>query len=82
VEERWQQTWTRHRTALSVAGLILGIVAALLFIAQDPETLRVESAVVASDPTFPNYVASLVGAPVQLGDQYTVLHNGDEAYPA
>lgn len=82
MNERWRQTWKHHHKALSVSGLILAVVAALVFIAQDPETLRVESAVAAADPAFPPYVASLVGAPVQLGDAYTVLHNGDETYPA
>lgn len=43
---------------------------------------HVESPVAAADPRFPDYVASLVGAPVLVGDAYTTLHNGDEAYPA
>ena len=49
----------------------------MLLIAQDQETLRVESPVAASDPRFADYVASLVGAPVEPGDAYTVLRNGD-----
>jgi cardiolipin synthase len=57
------------------------IVAGLLWIAQDQETLRVQSPVEASDPRFIDYVASLVGAPVESGDVYTVLRNGDEAFP-
>jgi cardiolipin synthase A/B len=63
-------------------GIGLAVLALLLFIAQDPETLRVESPVAASDSRFLDYVASLVGAPVQTGDAYTILHNGDETYPA
>lgn len=58
------------------------VVAGLLWIAQDQETLRVKSPVEASDPRFAHYVASIVGAPVDIGDAYTVLHNGDEAFPA
>src|SRR5262245_34784921 len=54
----------------------------IIFIAQDPETLRVESPVAATDTTFPEYMASLVGSPVDSGDAYTILHNGDEAFPA
>ena len=54
----------------------------LLFIAQDQETLRVESPVAASEPRFAAYVASLVGAAVEPGDQYEVLRNGDAAFPA
>lgn len=58
------------------------IVAGLLWIAQDQETLRVQSPIEASDPRFTDYVASLVGAPVEIGDAYTALRNGDEAFPA
>lgn len=60
----------------------LGAVALMIFFAQDPETLRVESPVAATDATFPEYVGSLVGSPVENGDAYTVLHNGDETFPA
>lgn len=73
----------RHRRRWPFwVSLALGIVAALLWIAQDQETLRVKSPVEASDPRFADYVASLVGAPVDVGDAYTVLRNGDEAFPA
>jgi cardiolipin synthase len=81
VTERWRKTWHTHRRALLAAGLSLGLVGLIIFIAQDPETLRVESPVAATDPHFPEYVASLVGAPVERGDAYTVLHNGDETFP-
>ena len=62
--------------------LAFGILAGLLWIAQDQETLKVKSPIEASDPRFADYVASLVGAPVDVGDAYTVLRNGDEAFPA
>ena len=52
----------------------------LLLVAQDQETLRVDSPVDAADPRFADYVASLVGAAVEPGDVYTVLRNGD-AFP-
>jgi cardiolipin synthase len=64
----------------SVVALVL--VAGAWFIAQDQETIRVESPVAATDPRFAAYVASLVGAPVEPGDDYTVLRNGDEVFPA
>jgi cardiolipin synthase len=60
----------------------IGVTAGLLLIAQDQETLRVESPVAARDPRFAAYVASLVGAAVEPGDHYEVLRNGDEAFPA
>jgi cardiolipin synthase len=56
------------------------IVAALLLIAQDQDTLRVESPIGAADPRFADYVASLVGAAVEPGDIYKVLRNG-ETFP-
>lgn len=79
--ERWQKTWKEHRNAIIAAGLSLALIGLLVFIAQDPETLRVESPVAATDPGFPDYVAALVGAPVERGDAYTILHNGDETFP-
>jgi cardiolipin synthase len=65
-------------------GVLIGIavVAVLLMLAQDQETLTVQSPVAAEDPRFAEYVASLVGAPVEPGDRYAVLRNGDEVFPA
>ena len=65
--------------------MVLGcaaIVAALLLIAQDQETIRVRSPLRASDPRFAAYVASLVGVPVTQGDAYQVLQNGDAIFPS
>ena len=68
--------------------LIIGIVIALvivgmgLVIAQDQETLRVRTSVAATDPVFPGYLAKLSGHPLTSGDSYTVLTNGDAAFPA
>lgn len=65
-------------------GILIGltIMAVLLMLAQDQETLTVQSPVAADDPRFADYVASLVGAPVDRGDRYVVLRNGDEVFPA
>jgi cardiolipin synthase len=82
MRKRWEQTWREHHRGLTAALGILALVALVIFFAQDPEDLRVESPVAASDPTFAEYVGSLVGSPVDTGDSYTVLHNGDEAFPA
>jgi cardiolipin synthase len=60
----------------------VAVVAVLLMLAQDQETLTVQSPVAAGDGRFAEYVASLVGAPVEPGDRYTVLRNGDEVFPA
>jgi cardiolipin synthase len=82
VQERWKQTWIKHRRPIIAVVASLGVVGFLLFLAQDQETLLVDSPVAATDPHFPDYMASLVNAPIQSGDSYTVLHNGDETYPA
>ena len=60
--------------------ICVAVVAILLFLAQDPRTLRVRSAVAATDPAFPDYVATLIDAPVTAGDTYEVLQNGDQFY--
>jgi cardiolipin synthase len=67
--------------------LIIGIVIGLivvgmgLVIAQDQETLRVKTSLAATDPRFPAYLAKLSGHPLTSGDSYTVLTNGDRAFP-
>ena len=57
-------------------------IAGFLWLLQDPRTLEVRSPVAASDPDFPDYVASLLGAPVSNGDTFDVLQNGDAIFPA
>jgi cardiolipin synthase len=71
----------RRRWPWVVLGCI-AIVAALLLIAQDQETIRVRSPLGVADPKFVDYVASLVGVPVTEGDAYEMLENGDEIFPA
>ena len=79
---RLTYTLKKHRKPVFWVSFSLAIVGIVLYLAQDPKTLRIESPVAATDARFPDYVASLVGAPVHNGDAYTTLHNGDEAYPA
>ena len=71
---RKRRRWPR-RVAIGVV-----VFAGLLLLAQDQDTLRVESPVEAGNPRFADYVASLVGAAVEPGDVYQVLRNG-EAFP-
>jgi cardiolipin synthase len=59
----------------------IAIAATLLMLAQDQETLTIDSPTAAADPRFAAYVASLTGAAVEPGDHYDVLRNGDEAFP-
>src|SRR5262245_430674 len=58
----------------------VAVVAILLFLAQDPRTLRVRRAVAAGAPGFPAYISTLIDAPVTSGDSYEVLQNGDQFY--
>jgi cardiolipin synthase len=58
------------------------VVACLLFLAQDQETLQIRSAHSAEDPKHPDYLAALVGADLTRGNRYDVLTNGDQIFPA
>ena len=61
----------------AVAVVILG-----LMLAQDQETLRLRSPLAAADPAHPQYLAALSGAEPTRGNQYDVLTNGDQIFPA
>ncbi|MBA3295871.1 MAG: cardiolipin synthase B [Acidobacteria bacterium] len=64
---------------LFIMGLV---VAALLLLAQDQVTLKTRSAVGAEEPRHANYIAGLLGADATHGNQFTVLTNGDQIFPA
>ena len=64
---------------LLVVVIVVGL--ALLF-AQDQETLHIKSGVAAEDPVFPDYVAALTGSGITRGDEYRILVNGVEIFPA
>ena len=70
-----------HKLILSVL-VVIGIVAAGLAIAQDQKTLKIQSAHAAADPQFPAYVSGLLGVVATGGNQYQVLTNGDQIFPA
>ncbi len=73
---RWRRRWVWWTAgAIAFAGF-------LLLIAQDQETIQIESPVGARDPRSADYMASLVGSRVETGDEYVVLRNGDEVFPA
>ena len=69
-----------HKLVFSIL-IVIGIVALLLAIAQDQETLKIGSAHGAEDPLFPAYVAALLNAPATGGNHYDVLTNGDQIFP-
>ena len=66
-----------------IIGIVIGmvIVGMGLVIAQDQETLRVKTPLAATDDRFPGYLAKLAGHALSSGDRYTVLTNGDAAFP-
>jgi cardiolipin synthase len=80
--DRLMTTLKKHPKPVFWVCFSLAIVGLVLYLAQDPKTLYVDSPVAAEDPRFPDYVASLLGAPVHEGDAYTVLRNGEAAFPA
>ena len=70
---------SRVVTGVLVAALLVGLA---LAIAQDQETLRVRSTVAVTEPTFPAYLARLLGDPLTEGDAYVVHTDGVAAFPA
>jgi cardiolipin synthase A/B len=77
---RWTPRY-HHKLIFSIL-IVLGILAALLAIAQDQETLKIQSVHAADDPVFPGYASALLGAYATGGNQYQVLTNGDQIFPA
>ena len=61
--------------------IVFGGIALLLAIAQDQETLKIESEHAVGDPLFPGYVSALLGANATGGNTYQVLTNGDQIFP-
>jgi cardiolipin synthase len=72
----------RHRKLIASVVIVLLVVGALLAIAQDQTTLKIQSAHGAEDPQFPGYIAVLLGAAATGGNRYTVLTNGDQIFPS
>ena len=72
----------RRPRRLRARWFVVGIVALAFWWIQDPHTLHVRSPVAAADSDFPDYIASLIGAPVTTGDTFDVLQNGDAIFPA
>jgi cardiolipin synthase len=70
------------RRAFTFLLVAAGVVALLLMLAQDQETLKVQSAVGADEPRHSAYLAALVGTPLTRGNHYDVLTNGDQIFPA
>jgi cardiolipin synthase len=70
------------RRAFVILLVAAGVVAVLLMLAQDQETLKVQSAVGAEENDHQAYIAALVGSGLTRGNRYDVLTNGDQIFPA
>ena len=67
---------------LKIPLVVVIVVALALLFAQDQETFHIKSGVAAEDPVFPDYVAALTGSGITRGDEYRILANGVEIFPA
>ena len=70
-----------HKLVFSIV-IVFGIIALILTFSQDEQTLKIESAYAAADPRFAGYITTLLGVETTSGNQYTVLTNGDQFFPA
>lgn len=70
------------RRAFIILGCIAAVIALLLLLAQDQDTLKMRSAVAPDDPRHAAYVAALVGADLTAANRFDVLTNGDQLIPA
>ncbi len=70
------------RRAFTVLAVAAFLVAFFLVLAQDNFTLKIRSAVGAREPGHASYIAALVGAEATRGNDYDVLTNGDQVFPA
>lgn len=70
------------RHALIILGCVAVVVALLLALAQDQDTLKMRSAVAPDDPRHTAYIAALVGADLTRANRFDVLTNGDQLIPA
>ena len=66
----------------AIALISASVVAGLLLLSQDQETLRIQSKLGAEEAGHAAYVAALVGADLTRGNHYEVLTNGDQFLPA
>jgi cardiolipin synthase len=70
------------RRAFVILGVVAVVVALFLVLAQDNATLKVRSGIGADDPRHASYIAALVGADMTRGNDFDVLTNGDQVFPA
>jgi cardiolipin synthase len=72
----------RPRNVVAAIVILALLIAAGLLIAQDQDTLRVQSPLGAGDAQFPVYLSRLLGHPLTDGDSYIVYTNGPDSFAA
>ena len=73
----------RYHNKLIISVLIVaGIIAGILALSQDEETLKIQSAYSAQDPQFAAYITALLGVETTSGNRYEIFTNGDQFFPA
>jgi cardiolipin synthase len=70
------------RRAFVILFFVALVIVLGLALAQDQTTLRLRSAYPADHPQHASYTAALIGADPRRGNDYDVLVNGDEIFPA
>jgi cardiolipin synthase len=70
----------RKRTKVIV--VVVAVFGLIVLFAQDPSTVRLESAVPVEDGHFLQYASAVTASPPTRGDRYEALLNGDQIYPA
>jgi cardiolipin synthase len=72
----------RLRKRSKVIIVVFAVVGVILLLAQDPATVRLDSAIAADDARFLEYASAVTASPPTRGDQYEMLTNGDQFFPA
>jgi len=68
---------------LSIIGVVTAaVIAVVLGIAQDQQTLQIKSAIGSDDPRALGYIARLVGGGLSGGNSFRALSNGDQIFAA
>jgi cardiolipin synthase A/B len=68
---------------LSIIGLVTAaVIAVVLAVAQDQQTLKIRSSIGSADPRTLSFVARLIAGGLSGGNSFRALTNGDEIFPA
>jgi len=71
-----------HRKLWIAFASVALVITVGLLLAQDQESIHIESAYSSEDSRFPEYVAAIAGSPITRGGTFEVLTNGIQILPA